>query len=157
MYNIIQNLIILLFGIIILSIGIWEVDVTIDTIHTNNKSVHDFILCKSIFNIISGFVYILISIVAMRYDFVRMPLLYLINILNCGINIWGLYKYYHENNIIKLFQEVLFVEMILFYTYLSIYLIPACILCILCNSIVFDTYDSETLKPLEVDNIDNVV
>jgi len=161
MYNPIRNLLILGLGSVIFSIGIWEAILVTNTGYTDD-SVHKWILSRSIFDIIFGFLYISVSIEAMHFGDSKLPLLCIVNMLSFGINIWGVIEYYHENNVIRSFREVLYVEMILFYIYVSLYLLPIfiCMLFLLCTKIALATRETETetetVKP--PDNIvDNVV
>ena len=137
-------IIIILISITNLCIGLWEANIIMfNYIPTdiNNEIIYIFILCKSIFNIVFGLLFILLSIISMICNIntdilcskTKYDILYLVNF---GISIWGLIEYYLQKNIIKSFQQVLFVEMIIFYTYISIFLIIICMSCLLVQYII---------------------
>jgi len=142
MYSI--YIILLLVSITNICIGVWEANMTMfNNIPSdiNNEIIYTFILCKSIFNIIFGLLFTLLSIISMickidtdiLYSNTKYNILYL---LYFGISIWGVIEYYLQKDVIKLFQQVLFIEMILFYIYISIFLIIICISCLLLNYII---------------------
>jgi len=137
-------IIVLLISVTNLCIGLWEANMTMfNNIPSdiNNEIIYTFILCKSIFNIIFGLLFTILSFISIicnmntniLYSDTKYNLIYL---LNFGISIWGLIEYYLQKDVIKSFQQVLFVEMILFYTYISIFLIIICMSCLLVHYII---------------------
>jgi hypothetical protein len=123
--------ILMLIGILYIILGSWEASIINNKTHTfddsHNNVVSVFIIMKVIFNIVWGIYSVILSLFFICKN--RDTLDNNLNqnsygCINFIIGIFGLVEYYNNNsNIIHPFKQVLFIEMIIFYSICSIIII----------------------------------
>jgi hypothetical protein len=137
----------ILLGLTQIGIGCWEAEVAnknSNDLHGNNTQVYAYVICKACINIILGLCSVIEGFILTIYnnDTINTNNTNTNNkkktssnsfqCISLGVSIWGLVLYYNISNINNSLKNVLFVEMIIFYSALGLVGIVMVFSCLCC-------------------------
>ena len=118
---IILNILTIFFGITLIGIGGWEANVMSDNSDAENNSnyiVGTLIITKSVMNILIGIIITMYGYFFKDSDDIISGIINILFSFNFAIGIWSIGMYYSNIDVIKQFDQVLYIECVLTYIYM---------------------------------------